>query len=52
MAKVKRRIKLECSKCHVVNYFPNKSKVVSKEKLTLEKYCRHCRAHTAHKETK
>lgn len=53
MAKVKRRIKLECSKCHTINYFPNKSKVVNKtEKLKISKYCKHCKEHTEHKETK
>ena len=51
MAKAKRRIKLECTACKRINYFPNKSKG-PKERLQVSKYCRHCRKHVVHKETK
>lgn len=51
MAKEKRRIKLECTVCKKVGYFPNKSRLI-KNRLELKKYCRSCRKHTAHKETK
>jgi len=45
-------VKLECTECRAVNYqtFRNKKKV--KEKLLVNKYCKVCRKHTAHKETK
>ncbi|MBI2444359.1 MAG: 50S ribosomal protein L33 [Candidatus Magasanikbacteria bacterium] len=45
-------IKLECGACQQINYFSRKNKKTSKERLTLAKYCRHCRKHTSHKETK
>lgn len=45
-------VKLECTECRGVNYqtFRNKKKV--KEKLQVKKYCKSCRKHQAHKETK
>ena len=45
-------IKLECTACKHTNYFSNKNKKVLKNRLELKKYCRHCKAHTVHKETK
>ncbi|MFA6304824.1 MAG: 50S ribosomal protein L33 [Patescibacteria group bacterium] len=45
-------IKLECTQCHKVNYHSNKNKKVIKNRLELKKYCRHCRVHVLHKETK
>ncbi len=45
------RIKLECSECKRINYFSNKNANL-KNKLELLKYCRHCKKHTKHKETK
>ena len=45
-------IKLECTVCRQVNYHSTKNKKTIKERLALRKYCRHCRKHTAHKETK
>ena len=46
------KIKMECTACKRVNYFTNKNKKILKNRLELEKYCRHCRKHVAHKETK
>lgn len=45
-------IKFECTECHNVNYFSRKNKKLIKERLELKKYCKECRKHTAHKETK
>ncbi|MEK7509065.1 MAG: 50S ribosomal protein L33 [Patescibacteria group bacterium] len=45
-------IKLECTGCKRVNYFSHKNKKTLKNRLELKKYCRHCRKHVAHKETK
>ncbi|MDD5145849.1 MAG: 50S ribosomal protein L33 [Candidatus Pacebacteria bacterium] len=44
--------KLQCSVCKRINYFTNKSKKVSEKKLELSKFCKWCRKHTLHKETK
>lgn len=45
-------IKLQCLGCKRVNYFTRKSKKIAEKKLELKKFCRWCRKHTAHKETK
>ncbi|MFA6918783.1 MAG: 50S ribosomal protein L33 [Patescibacteria group bacterium] len=45
-------IKFECTECKKVNYFSRKNKKLLKERLELNKYCKHCKKHTAHKETK
>ncbi|MDD2646686.1 MAG: 50S ribosomal protein L33 [Patescibacteria group bacterium] len=45
-------IKLECTGCHRLNYFSTKNKKNVKERLQLKKYCRSCRKHIVHKETK
>ncbi|MBU0648673.1 50S ribosomal protein L33 [Patescibacteria group bacterium] len=45
-------IKLECTGCKRINYFSSKNKKKIKQRLELKKHCKHCRKHTAHKETK
>ena len=45
-------IKLECTECKRVNYFSHKNKKTLKERLELKKYCKFCKKHTIHKETK
>ncbi len=45
-------IKLECTECKRINYFSRKNKKILKDRLELKKYCRHCKRHTLHKETK
>jgi len=45
-------IKLECTECKRINYFSHKNKKILKERLELKKYCKHCRKHVLHKETK
>ncbi len=45
-------IKLECTECKRVNYFSRKNKKTLKNRLELKKYCKHCKKHTPHKETK
>jgi len=46
------RVKLECTECKRINYFVNKNKKVHKDRLELNKYCKFCKVHTLHKETK
>ncbi|MCD6097126.1 50S ribosomal protein L33 [bacterium] len=45
-------IKLECSECHQINYYTRKNKKTLKNRLELKKFCKHCKKHTIHKETK
>lgn len=45
-------VKLECTECKNINYLSRKNKKVLKERLQLKKYCKFCKKHTLHKETK
>ncbi len=45
-------ITLACSECKRRNYTTTKNKRTTPDKLEFYKYCRFCRKHTAHKETK
>jgi len=45
-------IALECSVCKGRNYSTTKNKRTMPDKLVLSKYCKRCRKHTEHKETK
>ncbi|MFA5413011.1 MAG: 50S ribosomal protein L33 [Patescibacteria group bacterium] len=45
-------IKMECTVCKRVNYFSHKNKKTLKNRLELKKYCKWCKKHVAHKETK
>jgi large subunit ribosomal protein L33 len=45
-------IKLECTVCKNLGYQSKKNKKNIKERLELNKFCKWCRKHTAHKETK
>jgi len=45
-------ITLACSECKRRNYTTTKNKKTTPDKLQIKKYCRFCRTHTVHKETK
>ncbi len=45
-------VTLECTECKRRNYITKKSKVNSRERIELKKYCRWERRHTLHKETR
>lgn len=45
-------ILLQCSECKNRNYSSMKNKKNTTGKLEVKKYCRSCRKHTLHKETK
>lgn len=45
-------ITLACSDCKRRNYITMKNKKTTPDRLELSKYCRFCKKHTAHKETK
>jgi large subunit ribosomal protein L33 len=54
MAKKGSRIDLGlvCEVCKSINYVVQKNKVNTTSGLKLNKYCKKCRKHTSHKETK
>jgi large subunit ribosomal protein L33 len=45
-------VTLACEECKRRNYQTNKSKRNTPDRLTIRKYCRWCRTHTSHKETR
>ena len=46
------KIVLACTECKQRNYNTVKNKKNTTERLELRKYCRFCRKHTPHRETK
>ncbi|MGH8058645.1 MAG: 50S ribosomal protein L33 [Candidatus Entotheonellia bacterium] len=45
-------ITLACNDCRQRNYSTMKNKRTTPERLELKKYCRFCRKHTVHRETR
>ncbi len=45
-------ITLACETCKERNYTTNKEKRNNPDRLLLNKYCKRCKKHTPHKETK
>jgi large subunit ribosomal protein L33 len=45
-------VTLACEECKHRNYQTNKSKRNNPDRITLRKYCRWCRKHTSHRETR
>ena len=46
------KITLVCTECKQRNYDTKKNKKNDPDRLEMKKYCRFCREHTLHKETK
>lgn len=46
------RITLACTECKNRNYDTTKDKKTHPDRMETKKYCRFCKAHTLHKETK
>ena len=46
------RITLACTECQRRNYNMTKDKKTHPDRMETKKYCRFCRTHTMHKETK
>ena len=46
------KITLACSECKQRNYDTMKNKKNDPDRLELKKYCRFCRKHTVHRESK
>ena len=49
---VRVRITLACTECKQRNYNTMKEKKLHPDRMETKKYCRFCRKHTMHKETK
>jgi large subunit ribosomal protein L33 len=43
---------LACGDCKRRNYITTKNRQTTPDRIELRKYCRHCRTHTSHKETR
>jgi large subunit ribosomal protein L33 len=49
---VREIIHLACQTCKRRNYSTTKNRKAAAEKLEVSKFCRFCRSHTPHKESK
>lgn len=49
---VRLNIILACTECKQRNYNTSKNKKNDPDRLEIKKYCKFCKAHTAHRETK
>lgn len=45
-------ITLECTECKNRNYRSNKNRQTTPDRVELKKYCKTCRQHTVHRETR
>jgi large subunit ribosomal protein L33 len=45
-------VTLACEECKRRNYQTNKSKRNTPDRITLRKFCKWCRTHTSHRETR
>ncbi len=52
VAVVRVKITLACTECKQRNYNKTKDKKTHPDRMEMKKYCRFCRKHTLHKETK
>ena len=50
--KMRLKITLACTECKQRNYNTFKNKKNDPDRIEFSKYCRFCRKHTAHKESK
>ena len=50
--KMRTRITLACTECKQRNYNTTKDKKTHPDRMETKKYCRFCKTHTLHKETK
>ncbi|MBN7774584.1 50S ribosomal protein L33 [Clostridium aminobutyricum] len=46
------KVTLACTECKQRNYNTMKNKKNDPDRIELDKYCRFCKKHTLHKETK
>ncbi len=50
--KMRVKITLACTECKQRNYLSKKNKKNDPDRLEMNKYCRFCRKHTLHRETR
>ena len=50
--KMRKKITLACTECKQRNYNTTKDKKTHPDRMETKKYCRFCKTHTLHKETK
>ena len=50
--KMRNKITLACTECHQRNYDNMKNKKNDPDRIEIKKYCKFCKKHTVHKETK
>lgn len=46
------KVTLACTECKQRNYTTKKNKSNTSERIELKKYCKFCKEHTLHRETK
>ncbi|MDO5719004.1 MAG: 50S ribosomal protein L33 [Tissierellia bacterium] len=46
------RVTLACTECKNRNYTSTKNKKTTTGRIELKKYCKFCKTHTTHKETR
>ncbi|MGF0040642.1 50S ribosomal protein L33 [Peptoniphilaceae bacterium SGI.131] len=46
------KVKLACTECKNRNYDTMKNKRNTSDRIELKKYCKFCKKHTVHRETK
>ncbi len=51
-SEMRTKITLACTECKQRNYNTTKDKKTHPDRMEIKKYCRFCRKHTLHKETK
>jgi large subunit ribosomal protein L33 len=49
---VRPKITMACQECKNRNYITRKNRRNDPDRLDLHKFCRHCRRHTEHRETR
>ena len=52
VADMRTKITLACTECKQRNYNTTKDKKTHPDRMETKKYCRFCKTHTLHKETK
>jgi len=52
VARMRVTVTLACTECKQRNYTSTKNKKNDPDRIEMKKYCKFCKTHTAHKETK
>jgi len=52
VSEVRENVTLACTECKQRNYTTSKNKRNNSERIEMKKYCKFCKEHTIHKETR